>query len=224
MKNKKLFLLFSHGFGNQKDDRGLFPDIVRALGTPDNRMFDYNDINAERNVLTVKPLYEQVKILKKNLDEIQSNPENDVVLICHSQGCLIPSLLGPENIKHTIFIAPQHNISIYRMVNMFKDRPGSEINLSGTSVFARRDGSKTLVPPEYWRSIKNIDPISLFNDFSRKTKLYIFVPTKDEVLGKTDFSNISSRACVDYIESNHDFTDGGRHVLFEKIKSAIYPT
>lgn len=107
------------------------------------------------------------------------------------------------------------------MINMFKDRPGSKIDLSGTSVFARRDGSKTLVPPEYWEGLENIDPIQLFNEFSLKTDLTILVPTEDEVLGETDFSGIDPRIKIIHIPSNHDFTGEGRTILLEKIKTLI---
>lgn len=221
MKDKKPFLLFSHGFGNRWDDRGLFPDVIDALGASQYRMFDYNIVNEEKNELTVRPLNHQVQMLKNELDGLQVKSKNDVVLIGHSQGCLIPAILKPSNIRKAIFLAPQHNISIERMINTFKDRPGSKIDLSGTSVFARRDGSRTLVPQEYWKSLENIDPIQLFNEFSLKTDLIIVVSTEDEILGKTDFSGISQRIKIINIPTNHDFTGEGRAILLEKMKTLI---
>jgi hypothetical protein len=218
MENKELFLLFSHGFGNQKDDRGLFPSIIEFFGNPNHLMFDYNIVDGKNNELTVRPLNEQVELLKEKITETQANPKNDIVLICHSQGCLIPAILKPENIRKTIFLAPQHNISVLRMVNTFKDRPGTEIYFAGNSTLARRDGSKTIVPPEYWESLKDINPIQLFKEFSQKTDLSIVVAREDEVLGETDFSGVANWISI---SANHDFTGEGRPILLNNLKTLL---
>lgn len=41
----KHFVVFSHGFGVCKDDRGLFPDIISGLAGVEPVLFDYNVID-----------------------------------------------------------------------------------------------------------------------------------------------------------------------------------
>ena len=49
--NKTLHIvIFSHGFGVRKEDRGLFTAIYRAIPDIKGVMFDYNPINEKSNL------------------------------------------------------------------------------------------------------------------------------------------------------------------------------
>lgn len=65
MSKNNHIVIFSHGFGVGKDDRGLFTDIADSLKNVKSVMFDYNDIDDEKKQMTVSPFSEQVKRLQK---------------------------------------------------------------------------------------------------------------------------------------------------------------
>jgi len=50
METKKHIVIFSHGFGVEKDSLGLFSDIAEMFSAHDIKsvLFDYNEINREK--------------------------------------------------------------------------------------------------------------------------------------------------------------------------------
>lgn len=92
----KKILLFSHGFGVKRDDRGLFTDIASHFPDYQSVMFDYNEIDEMSNTLTATPIEQQAKILTQQYNNIPAGQE--VFLICHSQGCLVAALTNLQNI------------------------------------------------------------------------------------------------------------------------------
>jgi hypothetical protein len=50
----KHIVIYSHGFGVRKDDRGLFTDIAATLPSAEHIMFDYNQVD-EATVLLRRP-------------------------------------------------------------------------------------------------------------------------------------------------------------------------
>jgi hypothetical protein len=50
MSKNNHIVIFSHGFGVGKDDRGLFTDIADSLKNVESVMFDYNDIDEAKNI------------------------------------------------------------------------------------------------------------------------------------------------------------------------------
>ena len=166
MEPKKHIIIFSHGFGTRKDDRGLLTDIAKNLQETDSILFDYNGVNEEENTLTVHPLTEQAKMLTGVIEQARrQNPEAIIDLIGHSQGCLAIALAQPLGIHKTIFITPSLDNDIEHTINMFKDRLGTVINLQAISKLVRKDGTITLVPAEFWMERKKIQHISLYNKF-----------------------------------------------------------
>ena len=148
----KHIVIFSHGFGTKKDDRGLLSgehgiaEMIYGLGI-ETILFDYNDIDEATNTITVKPLRTQVKMLKGVIDKTkEENPGAIVDIIANSQGCLVPASLLPQGIRKTILISPSLNVDNQRMINLFKDHPDTIINLEGVSRLGRKDGTTTIVP------------------------------------------------------------------------------
>jgi len=52
----KHIIVYSHGFGVDKTDRGLFSDISKHFPDAEHIMFDYNDLDSENNSMTINPL------------------------------------------------------------------------------------------------------------------------------------------------------------------------
>lgn len=217
----KHIVIFSHGFGTRKDDRGLFPDIIKNLDNIDPVMFDYNEIDEVKNTITIKPLGQQVDILKKTIEEVKLlNPDSIIDLICHSRGAVIAALLGPLGIRKIIFIAAPQEVNASHSLETAKNRPGSEINLEGISRLARQDGSTTIVPAQYWKEISNI-PIDIYEKLSDITELNIIIPNQDEIVINADFSKLDKKAKIIKIDGDHGFSGASRKTLINTIKNIL---
>src|SRR6185369_13842555 len=100
-------IVFSHGFGVRKEDRGLFTAIAKALPDAKSVLFDYNPINEESNTLTAKPLNEQALKLRKVINSARAEfPGAIIDLVCHSQGCVVAGLVKPRGIRKVIMLTP----------------------------------------------------------------------------------------------------------------------
>ncbi|MCF7833739.1 MAG: NUDIX domain-containing protein [Candidatus Pacebacteria bacterium] len=215
----KHVIIFSHGFGTRKDDRGLFTDIAEGFPGTESILFDYNSVDETENTLTACLLSEQARMLNDVIEKAYiDNPEATIDIIGHSQGCLAVSLAKPQGIHRTIFVAPSLDTDIEHTIEMFKERAGTEINLSGISRLARKDGTVTLVPALFWVERKQSDPISLYNELSNKTDLIIINAKQDEIFGHTNTQGLDKKIEIINIDGNHQFSGESRQVLIDKIK------
>lgn len=221
MSQKNHIVIYSHGFGVKKDDRGLLTDIANSLKSVESILFDYNDIDEEKNQLTAKPFSEQVEILKKNIADARENNPNAIIdIICHSQGAVIVALAKPAGIRKIIFIAPPFSAGIEKMVRRFNSRPGTEINMRGISKITRSDGSLTIVPAQYFAERAEVNPKELYKNLSELTELIIINAKQDEVLDENNISDLGKAEIID-IDGNHGFSGDSRKKLLEIIASKI---
>ena len=211
----KHIVVYSHGFGVRKDDRGLFTDIADAVPDAEHIMFDYNQVDDQTNTLTVSPLQGQVRKLKEQLDKIDSGAVVD--LVAHSQGCVVAALAKPQNVRQILCLAPPDSVDVERLLNFFGSREGSEINLDGQSRIPRRDGSTTIIPAAYWQSLKSLDVIRLYNRLPDLTRVKFLIANDDEVLGTTNFDKTDERIELVQLDGNHDFTEDARKYLVEYV-------
>jgi pimeloyl-ACP methyl ester carboxylesterase len=197
-------VIFSHGFGVRKEDRGLFTAIARALPDAKSVLFDYNPINEASNTLTAKPLDEQARKLRKVLNTTRAEyPDAIIDLVCHSQGCVVAALLKPRGIRKVILLTPPDDVSETTVAKQLGSRLDTVIDTTTRTRLARTDGSTTVIHPEYWQSLAGIDPVKLYNRLARVTVLRIISARQDEVLGnvrfegvtKTNYSYPTERAC-----------------------------
>jgi isopentenyldiphosphate isomerase len=218
----KHIIIFSHGFGVRKDGRGLLTDIADEFSGAQSILFDYNQISEIENTITVRLLSEQVKILNEVIEKARTeNPEATIDIIGHSQGCLVVALAKPSEIHRIVFIAPSLNKDIEHIVDIFKERPGTEINLSGMSKLARNDGTITAVPAGFWTEIKQFDPIPLYNELSNKTDLVIINAKQDEILDNKNIQRLDKKIKIIEINGNHNFSGEDRKILIDKIKTFL---
>ena len=52
---KKHTIIYAHGFGVRKDDRGLFTDIAKVFPDTNHIMFDLDICDNENNTVTIRP-------------------------------------------------------------------------------------------------------------------------------------------------------------------------
>lgn len=215
----KHVIVYSHGFGVRKDDRGLFTDIANAIPEIDHIMFDYNLIDEQANTLTVSPLQGQVQKLKEQLNLFDGDTTVDI--IAHSQGCVVVALAKPQNVRKILCLAPPDNVEVDRLINFFGNREGSAIDLNGQSRIPRRDGSTTIIPAAYWQSLKGLNILRLYNRLSEMAKVKFLIANKDEVLGMTNFDKTDERIDLQQVNGNHDFTDDDRQPLVDIVRNEL---
>ena len=215
----KHVVVYSHGFGVRKDDRGLFADIANALPEAEHVMFDYNLVDEQENTLTVSPLQGQVQKLKEQLSKIGSDAVVD--LVAHSQGCVVATLAKPQNVRKILCLAPPDNVNTERLINFFGKRDGSVIDLDGQSRIPRRDGSTTIIPAAYWQSLKGLDVIRLYNRLPDLAKVKFLTANDDEVLGISNFDKTDERIELVQLDGSHDFTDDARQYLIDYVRDEL---
>lgn len=216
-------VLYSHGFGVKKDDRGLFTDIASSLDNFQHVMFDYNQINEQNNTLTVTPLHEQTETLKSQYDTLRDKYPNAIIdLVCHSQGCVVAGLANLRDVRKTILLAPPtHFLGSEAKLKQMSEREGTVVE-NGVVSYPRRDGSTTIIKQDYWQSRDKIsDPIALYNQLSQETELTIIEALNDEVLGESDYSALSDKVLHVQQEANHDFTNEARSALLKTIGDVL---
>lgn len=201
-------VIFSHGFGVRKTDRGLFTAISIALPHAHSVMFDYNPIHEESNTITVKPLQEQAFKLRKVLNAARAEyPDAVIDIVAHSQGCVVVGLLKPRGIRKVIMLTPPDDMNEARVVEQLATRKGIEIDVTTKTHMARTDGSTTVIHPEYWQSLAGVNPIKLYNQLAKFTTLRIMNAKHDEVLGKVSFEKIDPSISLVSLNGGHNFDD-----------------
>ena len=205
-----------------REARGLFPEIASVLTEVTPVFFDYNEVSEDRKTITARLLSEQIKIFNEVLEKTRAeNPDAIIDIVAHSRGCIVVADANPVGIRKTIFITPPYDNDTNRMVELFKDRPGSQIDLTGVSRLSRKDGTTTIVPSKYWQERAGFDNISLYNNFSNYTELMIINAKQDEVLGQIDMNGLDKKIQINDIDGNHNFFGDSRVVLLGTIKSFI---
>jgi pimeloyl-ACP methyl ester carboxylesterase len=217
----KHYVIYSHGFGVRKDDRGLMTDIASAMPDAEQIMFDYNDFDETTNTMRVSPLSKQVERLREKIGGL-SLREGDVVdLVAHSQGCLVAALAKPEAIRRMVFITPPDNVDTSRLIGFFGDREGSVIDIDGESRIPRRDGTTTIIQAAYWKSLEPLNPIRLYNHLPDLSKVTFVIANEDEVLGVSNFDQVDERIDLEQLEGNHDFNGEYRDALTKRVSELL---
>lgn len=223
-QEKKHIVIFSHGFGQKKDARGLFTDISKTLEENgiESVLFDYNEIDNVNNTATVPSFDKQVDILNKVIEDVSiKSPGSIIDIIGCSQGCFIVGLAKPTGIRKIVFIGPSLKTDVDKMIERFGSRIGSVVDRYGISKFVRRDNSLTIIPPEYWGSIEGINGVSLYNSLSKVADLSLIRANQDEVLSFTDITGIDNNINIINLDGNHDFTNEFRPGLLQAIIKII---
>lgn len=201
-------VIFSHGFGVRKEDRGLFTAIYRAVPDIKAVMFDYNPINEKANTLTAKPLNEQAHKLRHVINNTRAeNPDAIIDLVCHSQGCVVAGLVKPRGIRKVIMLTAPDDINAEVVAKQLGRKLETPIDVTVRTRLARTDGSTTVIHPEYWQSLAGINPVKLYNNLARVTALRILNAKQDEVLGETAFEGLDPGISLVRLEGNHNFDD-----------------
>ena len=218
MPDQKHIVVFSHGFGVRKDDRGLLSDIAASLPEAGSVLFDYFEVDEDAKTLTIRLLSEQAKMLNRVITEVRrDHPEAIIDIIAHSQGTIVAALAKPAGIRKTILLAPVFDMGIERTVKRY----GSAIDLNGISKLPSVDGLTRLVPPEYWAGRATLKPFEEYNSFSKMTELIVIEAAEDEILSRVDLSPLDPSIKTMTLPGDHGFNGDARQGLKTTLKALL---
>ncbi len=218
---QKHVVVYSHGFGVRKDDRGLFTDIAAGLPNAESILFDYNKVSEA--TITVAPLDVQAeKLLQIITDARSKHPKAVIDLVCHSQGCVVAALACPEGIRKTIFTAPPTQLlDAERKIKEICVQYGITFTKQDTVRIPRKDGTTTIIPPEYWRVRDGLDAQNMYSRLAEHTELIVVTATEDEVLGEVVFTHLSPKVRIIGMAAGHNFEDEAREQLIRLISEEV---
>lgn len=204
-------ILCSHGFGVAADSRGMFPEIAAAFTGHTFRMFDYNEVRPNGDTL-VRSLDEQAEILQQQIDQCEAG----LTLLCHSQGSVIAGLVDLSRVGKVILLAPPVKMSMQRLIERMKARKGSRIDIGGMSVLPRSDGTISYLPASYLQTLKDRDPLALYQSIADSVPTTIIRATQDEIVGLTNVDTVKNAVHID-IAADHNFTGIHREQLISAL-------
>ena len=225
MEQRKHIVIFSHGFGVEKDSLGLFTEIAEMLSSYkiESVMFDYNEINRETKEVTVKPFSEQTEILQSVIDKtIKENPNAIIDIIGHSQGSVMVAKVKLNGIRKVISMSPFFHTDIHEVIERHKKFPASQIDFNGISRRVRSDGTVSIVPASYWKERFATDVYELYNNLALNINLTIIRAGEDQIMERPDLLKIFN-AYIISIHGNHDFKGGERKKLIGVIGDLLKP-
>ncbi|MGE3770084.1 MAG: hypothetical protein AB7G06_03950 [Bdellovibrionales bacterium] len=217
---EKHIILYSHGFGVDKTDRGLFTDIAAALPNAEHVMFDYNDVDTKTRNMTINPLSAQAVNLQRRYDDVAAqNPGAVIDLVCHSQGCVAAAKANLNGVRRMVFLTAPSVLSVKDMVDRFGSKAGSSIDLNGMSQLARADGTTTYVPPIYWQELDALEPIKDYTVIAPKNDLTIIQAEEDHVLGRVELTGVPAK--VSFMPGDHNFDGAARPALVQRVAEVL---
>ncbi|MCX6762186.1 MAG: alpha/beta hydrolase [Candidatus Moranbacteria bacterium] len=215
-----------HGFGTGKDE-DLLLDISDAL-KKDFRIvrFDFSGCGQSEGRQEDIDIEKMAFDLEAILSWVERQWAGNIGIIAQSMGTFAVSFLSPSNIEKTIFTGIPNGKTAH-MINRSQNRmrsAGGKVDPEGVSIYPRTSGRIQKVGPNHWRVLREFDPIDSVRSFSQKTKLIIFKPLEDEVIGSDycdDYRNIETASYVE-LHGSHNFSKAAdRKKLIDKIKMFI---
>jgi esterase/lipase len=219
-KPSETVIVFSHGFGVRKDSRGLFSFLSEMLEEKGFavKLFDYNKFDEKTKELFAIPFSSQAKLLQKEIDKlVRENKYNNIIILGHSQGSLIPALCNNlTKVVKVIAVSPLFETKFEDLEARYTKLSDNKLDFYNITRRRRSDGSVTVIPPEYWAERFETDVVYLYNKLAKQTELTLIYAINDEVM---DFSNLRSikNTRIINLDGNHDFSNQYRDDLYKTI-------
>lgn len=209
-------VVFSHGFGVDRTDRGLFTDLITAL--PDNFgfvLFDFYDHDDQGMLFPT--FLEQAKRIKAVIDWLRQQADvSSITAVAHSMGSVLLALAAPEGLQKAILLAPPLTIGD-RTRQYFTTKPGAR--LEGDSwLVPRRDGSISRMPEALFVEMAATNVEAALYNLAENQPVLLVIAGQDEVLGPTDFEALTTQPNIQVVtidSAGHDFASQAREQLLD---------
>ncbi len=215
-------VVFSHGFGVQRDGRGLFTDIAAQLPKGFGCvLFDYNDIQLD--LVTLANFSEQKQRLRTVLKWVAAQPGiSNISLVAHSIGCISAALAQPNNLQQVLFLAPPTSIG-ERTRNYFTGKAGA-IREGNHWAVPRNDGTTSIVPESFFDEFEAVDAKETLTMYADIQTYELITAGDDEVLLDANYEDLSKHPNVNWRiinGANHNFEGASRQELVAVIQSIL---
>jgi len=221
---KKHIVIFSHGHGVKKDDRGMLSDIAEKIPEVYSMLFDYYDVDEENKTIHTKAFSSQVESLSKKIKEARALDKEAVIdIICHSQGSIAASMISDySDIRKIILTAPVFSLEIERTLDRYKGRADFKFNPDGVTKLPPLDGYVRYSPALYWKERATIvDVPSLYNKLAEKVELIVITAKQDELLSPPDLSKFNEKIKFLEADGDHNFNNEHRAPLVKILRELI---
>lgn len=222
-------LICCHGFGVTSDSWGMYKHICEEFKDEYLTVrFNFVSVDEFAGITYVHEYSKQVEKLKTVVDKFKERyPDKRFTIIGHSQGTFIPPLflkIYNYDIDKLILLAPPATPDItLKMKEYFQNRPNTMIDFNSVTTIQRSDGSKTVVPVDFWKEAGLVDPISLFRYVDSNHDTYFVWAKEDPVLSIAEYTTLKSIEPKKLFElsGDHDFKNDNWRGLIKLLKQII---
>jgi pimeloyl-ACP methyl ester carboxylesterase len=215
-------VVFSHGFGVQRDSRGMFTEIAQHL--PEGFgyvLFDYYEFDEAQHTVRITDFAEQTERLEQMLAWTREQPGvQSVSLIAHSMGCIVAALAHPRELDKIALLAPPTSIG-ERTRQHFTTKKGAEKH-DDMWVVPRSDGTISIIPESLFDQYEQVSAAQALLDLANMHPYKLIIAGADEVLTDDNYVKIAKHPSVQYVEladANHDFEGTARPPLLDEINN-----
>jgi len=214
-------VIFSHGFGVQRDSRGMFTDVIAALPKDVGYvLFDYNDIDAAHNMVHANGFADQVIRLRAVISWVRMQPGvTQISLIGHSLGALIIADLAPSDVHKIILLAPPTTPMGGFRRQRYTHKPGAEL-YRGVWHIPRRDGTTTLISEAVFDELERVDAEGELVKLAMLQPYLLVIAEADEVLPDDDYTELIVMDAITSVGiegASHNFDPPAREELIQTI-------
>lgn len=222
-------VVLCHGFGVKSDSRGMYNHICNELGTDFLFVrFHFVKVDTLNNTSFTPTITSQVETLKTVVNSlISKHPDKKISLVGHSQGCYVVSKLLNENhynVEEVVLLGPPTRENVGKViVEKWKKKEGSEVDLTGISSLKRTDGSTTLVPKEFWEDASDLNSKKLFKFVDENFNAHFVWAKGDSIEKPQEYSNLLELKVKNLyeLEGDHDFKTDGWVGLVKLLKNLL---
>jgi len=224
MKNKKHIVIYSHGFGVQKDDLGLLTDIAESISEIESVLFDYYEVDLTQNKIFICPISSQVNKLNQVIKDVKlKNPEAIIDLIAHSQGTMVAAMARNKSIRKSILLSSVFDMGLQRTLTRYNTKPGVKIDLEGISEIPSLSGSTLtkIIPKEYWQERLKIKVFDEYNELIKNTEVIAIEAKQDQLLPKVSMDDLNPGMRFISLDGDHNFNAPNREDLIKTIRDLL---
>lgn len=221
------YLVFSHGFGVRADSLGLFSYITGKFPNYESVLFDFYDVDESSNTWKVPALSIQADTLAVKLENVFAHdPQAEVNIIAHSQGCVIVSLLDDSllsRIRNILLLAPaMQSVDTIRFRKFFTAR-GAAISSVGEIDYIKRDGVELIISTGYQAEAEKLNLAKQYQNLRRLGRIKVILGSEDRNLASADetvLSEIKEFKPI-WLPADHNFTGSSRAELMAKLHELL---
>ncbi len=218
---KRIFL-YSHGFATHADDGGIFEDVRTLFPQDEHVLFEYDQWDETGKIAIAASFSERAEKLRAKYAELRdANPEAEINLVCHSQGCAIAALAQLDGVAKTILMAPVVADSKEKAYAETIQNPRASLREDGAIIRERSSGDTTIIPASYWDDYAAIvDLPHKYDELNDKTELIILDALNDTIIPNSkDYSLLKSEIRIERLDTDHNMAkDGDRAEMIALLK------